>query len=330
MADERDDATPTGAPLEDETSTTQDLRAALSRARIDDLPAEPDLAADLPSAASVQPAPTVEPDAFASALGASAAAASTPADTGNLGDIALPNESANMIQVSADHPMAQFYLNTPNPPEFKGNRGFGVLVALLAAVAYKLLFAGVISALLAPSVTMSEFPAALFEYLFSLVFIIPVATFLVSMIVLVLIVNRGGWWAYVFGSFFVGIAVWAGAAVGLALSPDLSDFEGRLDGLQNLLAIALLPISILAGIAAREVAIWFGAWIGAHGRKVKARNALALAEYEEALASSNTQPSGAQTLVVESVSEIVVSETAVPAAPEADAPQANGESTNPS
>ena len=37
-------------------------------------------------------------------------------------------------------------------------------------------------------------------------------------------------------------------------------------------------------VAAREASIWFGAWIGARGRKMKRLNAEAITGYETALA----------------------------------------------
>jgi hypothetical protein len=42
----------------------------------------------------------------------------------------------------------------------------------------------------------------------------------------------------------------------------------------------LNPGAIAAGVVAREVPIWFGAWIAARGRKVTARNIEARQEYD--------------------------------------------------
>lgn len=282
MSDEIEDAVPTGASLDDETSTTQDLRAALSRARVDDLQPSAESLEALPSAAPVAdtPAPSSAPaedDAFAVALGGTASASAAEAQT----SAAAPG----MIQVPADHPMAQFYADTPEAPQFKGNRGAGILIALVAGVAFAVLFAGIIAALLAPSLTMSEFTVTIVEYLLSLAFIVPVGVFVIALIVLVLVANRAGWWAYVLGGFPVGIVVWAAAVGGLILSPDLSGYT-RQEGLINFTAIMLFPLPILAGVAAREISVWFGAWIGARGRKIRAHNAAALEEYEAALAET--------------------------------------------
>lgn len=281
MSDEIENATPTGAPLDDESSTTQDLRAALSRARVDDLQNEDSASDALPSAApgadSVsEPAETPNEDAFAAAIGATAATTE---------QAAAPTLAPGMIQVPADHPMAQFYADTPEAPQFKGNRGAGILISLVAGLAFAVLFAGIIAALLAPSLTMTEFTTTIIEYLLSLAFLVPVAVFVVALILLVLVANRSGWWAYVLGGFLVGVAVWAAAVVGLILSPDLSGYT-RQEGLMNITTLMLFPLPILAGVAARETSVWFGAWIGARGRKMRAHNEAALNEYEAALAES--------------------------------------------
>lgn len=295
---EEQDGIDNAAPIEDESSTTQDLRAALNRARVDDLPENSVQGEDLPSAAatapSVQDAPSNEApvftappevDSFEAALDPEAAAATVLAAGAAAGAANAGAEPLSTIQVPTDHPMAGFYLDAPSAPEFKSNRGMGILISLLATVAYAVLFAGIISALLAPLYTASEFLPALFDYLLSLAFLIPVGVFFVTLVLLVVIVNRSGWWAYVFGGFFVGVAVWLAAIGGMVLSPDLSGMS-RLEAFNSLLVIALLPLPILAGVAARELTVWFGAWIGARGRKVTARNAQALEEYENALAES--------------------------------------------
>lgn len=282
MSDEIENPTPTGAALDDEASTTQDLRAALSRARVDDLQNAPAPVESLPSAApNAAKENDVAEDAFAVALGGAAAASSVTAP-------AAEAVAPGMIQVPADHPMAQFYADTPEAPQFKNNRGGGVLISLLAGAAFAVLFAGIIAALLAPSLTMSEFSVMIIEYLLSLAFLIPVGVFVVSLIVLVLVANRAGWWAYVLGGFLVGVAVWAAAVAGLILSPDLSGFT-RQEGLLNITTLMLFPIAILAGVAARETTVWFGAWIGARGRKIRAHNTRALEEYEAALADNQPQ-----------------------------------------
>lgn len=303
MADEREETTPTGAPLEDESTTTQDLRAALSRARVDDL--SPAGASSTENATVTASAALHDVSPETSSGGETVSENSVPPVTpeGPAGATAISaspepvqpevQSRPDVIEVPINHPMAALYMNTPEPPEFKGNRGIGVLIALLAGVAFAALFAGIIALILAPTLTPSQFSVIFVEYLLSLAFIIPAATFVVALIVLVIISNRAGWWAYVLGGFIVGVVVWIAATGGIALSPDISELTRR-EGLESLFVLALLPMPLLAGVAAREMTVWFGAWIGARGRKVTARNELALAEYEEALVESqNSAAAGA-------------------------------------
>lgn len=205
------------------------------------------------------------------------------------------------IVISADHPMAALYMQTPSAPELRGNRGAGVLISLLATIVFALVFAGVIALALAPSTPPSQFVAALTDAA-----LWPVAaaslTFFIGLAVLVLIVGRAGWWAYVLGGFLVGVLVWLGTIVGVAYATFLSVGGAGLSELVNgdtagggvtplglIQALGLTLIPIAAGIVAREATVWFGAWIGARGRKVTRKNAEAITEYEAALAEAQAK-----------------------------------------
>jgi hypothetical protein len=71
--------------------------------------------------------------------------------------------------------------------------------------------------------------------------------FALGFIVLVVILNRAGWWAHVIGK----TPAEANAAFG---------------------ALATNPLMIAAALVAREVSIWIGLAIAARGRRVRARN----------------------------------------------------------
>ena len=45
------------------------------------------------------------------------------------------------------------------------------------------------------------------------------------------------------------------------------------------------PFAIVAAVIARELPIWFGGWIAAHGRTVNERNRVALEEYDRMIAA---------------------------------------------
>ena len=188
------------------------------------------------------------------------------------------------IRIASDHPMAALYMQSPMPPEIRGNRGAGVLIALLGTLGFALVLAGAVAVWLAPTLAPSQFLSGFVGSLLTWSFIAATVGFFIGLTVLVLIVGRAGWWAYVLGGFFVGVFVWAAATAGLVV--------GAL-GWRALLDVApaaliqefgiTLP-AIAAGIIGREATVWFGAWIGARGKRMKQRNAEELAAYEAALA----------------------------------------------
>lgn len=188
------------------------------------------------------------------------------------------------IRISSDHPMAALYMQSPMPPEIRGNRGAGVLIALLATLGFAVVCAGVVALWLAPTLAPSQFVAGLTESLLAWSFIAATIAFFVGLVVLVLIVGRAGWWAYVLGGFLVGVFVWAAATAGLVV--DALGWRALID-LPPATLIERFGISlpaIAAGVVAREATVWFGAWIGSRGKRMKQRNAEELAAYEAALA----------------------------------------------
>lgn len=206
------------------------------------------------------------------------------------------------IRISADHPMAALYMQTPMPPDLKGNRGAGILITLLATLGFAVLYAGLIAIMLAPSFPPSTFLSeGLLPWVTSWGFIAGVSAFFVGLSVLVLIFGRAGWWAYVLFSLFVGIAVWTASTAVFALTGDPASTVAEyakavgqpVGEWRTTLAISKsiafgLP-TLGAAVLAREVAVWFGAWIGARGRKVTGNNAALLAEYEVALGEVKAQ-----------------------------------------
>ncbi|MGK0716371.1 hypothetical protein ACR5KS_09990 [Leucobacter sp. W1153] len=213
----------------------------------------------------------------ASGAAAGAASAPTAADLGPARD--------GEIRISSDHPMAALYMQTPMPPEIKGNRGAGILIALLASVGFALVFAGVIALIAAPSYPPSTFLAeGLLPALLTWSYLGSVLAFFVGLAFLVLISGRAGWWAYVIGGFFVGLIVFVAAFFGMVIDTGEEFRSSVSDLLAARLRMSALIVAIIAAVIAREVTVWFGAWIGSRGRKVARKNAAAVAEYEIALA----------------------------------------------
>lgn len=188
--------------------------------------------------------------------------------------------------VTADHPMAALYMQQPDPPVMKSNRVGGLLISLLATVGFSVVYAGLLALWLSPKFPPSTFlQEGLYPYLVSLGFVIPCAAFFVSMLILVMIFNRAGWWVYAVLGFFVAGIVWVSAGVGYAMSPQLLDgATGAEHNIARYLEFALTIPALFAALAGREVAVWFGAWIGARGRRCKLKNKAAQQEYEQKLA----------------------------------------------
>ncbi|TBN57841.1 hypothetical protein EYE40_10815 [Glaciihabitans arcticus] len=175
------------------------------------------------------------------------------------------------------------YVTEPSAPVRKGNRGLGSLIAVGAALVYGVLLAIVF--LIYASAVVGR---PTFSLLASPALLIPILLFAVALVLLVLIVNRAGWWSYVFGSVLVALAVYFGTAGALALASGivLETPEGasRLYG-----ELLLNPPVIIAALLAREVAVWAGAIIGSRGRRVRTRNAEARAAFDAEKAARRAQ-----------------------------------------
>ncbi len=202
-------------------------------------------------------------------------------DTATQTDYVPTPAEHSTVQQSQPTPI---YVQAPVPPRNKGNRGPGILIALIATVAYAALFAilvSIISGLASSSV--AEATRTFSEFIIRPVFYIPVIFFFLALAALIAIVNRAGWWAYVLGGFLVAVVVYFSYIGGALLTVRAWEFTpseaGRFIGTQW-----LTPFAVGAAVLAREVPIWFGAWIARNGRKVTARNQEARKEYDRQIA----------------------------------------------
>jgi len=162
--------------------------------------------------------------------------------------------------------MQTVYVPAPVPPFKKGNRGFGVLIALLSSLVFAGFYALVIAAIQAGEIGVFRF-----DFFGSLDFYMPIAFFFVGFVIVVLLANRASWWSFVVGSLFVALFVYF-ASVGAGLLAN-NVFGLTPTNAARLFSAALLnPFVIAAALIARETSMWMGALISARGRKVKARN----------------------------------------------------------
>ncbi|HEY4153587.1 MAG TPA: hypothetical protein VGM38_09730 [Pseudolysinimonas sp.] len=160
------------------------------------------------------------------------------------------------------------YVETPVPPRARGNRVVGVLLAILGAVIFAAVFA-IACALLIDLQYGDLFGPMFGAFLGSAYFWVPALVFLVGLVLLVLILNRAGWWTHVLGSLVLAVAVYFGTIGALLLAGNV--FHGSPQPLV-FAQLAVHPFVIAAAVIAREVSIWIGLAIAARGRRVKERN----------------------------------------------------------
>lgn len=245
---------PTAASGEPTTATGEPVYDLVEVAPVEASETEPVLATHNPAAAAV-PEPVREP---------------------------VRSEAAPLAATSAAS-MQTIYVAAPVAPRKKGNRGIGVLIAVLSTI----IFAGLYALVLALTLPIFR-GGSRYDFLGSVEFYIPVLFFLVGFIVLVLIANRANWWAYVLGSLFVGLFVYFGTiATGLLIGNVFAETSA---GALRLFGQALInPFVIAAGLLAREVSMWMGFIISARGRRLKVSNAEAHANFERESAARQTE-----------------------------------------
>lgn len=174
------------------------------------------------------------------------------------------------------------YVDAPKPFVKKGNRGFGILIAIISTVIF-----AVVTAIADVIVEVVSGAAVSFGFVSTLDFYFPVIMFLVGFVLLVLIVNRAGWPAHVIGSIFVGLVTYFGApAFYLAFHASTvpSNEIGQTYGAQ-----LVAPGLIVAALLAREVSLWMGFSVASRGRKVKARNVDAKVLYDQEIAAKRAE-----------------------------------------
>lgn len=175
------------------------------------------------------------------------------------------------------------YVQAPEPPKAKGNRGFGILVALIGTVLFAALYLGAAYLLLLSQGDAGSATEQLAQFAAKQLFWVPVAVFFLGFALLAAIVNKGAWWTYAVFGLLVAAAVYfsyvGGALWSVAWTITPSDVPGFVA--QRWLD----PFAIVAAVIAREIPIWLGGWIAARGRKVTERNRLALEAYDREIAA---------------------------------------------
>lgn len=207
--------------------------------------------------------------------------------------LATPVESTTEVAAEPVTPAHQVvYIHAPAAPRKKGNRGIGALLAVLSGIVFAALLA--VATAIIGLVTGGRFT---FSFLTDARFYIPVLIFIIGFVLLVLILNRAAWWAYILGSLVLAVFVYFGTVgVGLLGQGIISHTPQEAALMYG--AALRDPFVIVSALLAREVSIWVGAGIAFRGRRVKLRNVEAHATYEKELEEKRAEHAqGAATAV---------------------------------
>lgn len=263
------------------------LDSAASPATPDETPAE-EQSATGPIVAESEVAGEVAADGAGPASDESAASGDSPVEAADYaGAEAGPSATQPVVPVEPAA-VQTVYVHAPVPPHKKGNRGIGSLIALGSAVVFAAVYAAVVLAVVPLFAPPRAVGFEFMGFIGSQVFFVPVLVFAVGFILLVLILNRASWWAYIVGSLFVGLFVYF---VGIGILLLLSGVVGLTPSAaaKVFLTATQSPILITAGLVAREVSLWMGVVVAARGRRIKARNAEARAGYDRDTARARAE-----------------------------------------
>ncbi len=175
------------------------------------------------------------------------------------------------------------YVQAPTPPRKKGNRGGGAAIAVASGI----IFAAALAAL---SALVGFFASGTFSFTFlaQATFYSPVLLFIIAFVLLVLVVNRASWWAYIFGSILVAVVVYFGTiALGLLSTGIILNTPEEASA--RYAAQLTNPFVVIATLLAREVSLWMGALIARRGRKLKASNSVARDTWEREVAEKKAE-----------------------------------------
>jgi hypothetical protein len=176
------------------------------------------------------------------------------------------------------------FVQAPEAPRPRGNRGAAGAIGLLAAVVFAVLY---LAATLAVGLLFRDFALddILDETLAALTtwsLWVPVVVFYIAFWFLGALINRGAWGHWVVWGLLVGVAAWGGHILGQLFQAPFWILTAR-EGADLIMEQALAPLAIVAFVLGRELTIWFGAWVARRGRRITELNDEAQREYERTL-----------------------------------------------
>lgn len=192
----------------------------------------------------------------------------------------VPMDDAPVV-AAAPQPI---FVQAPEAPHPRGNRGAAGAIGLLATLAFALLMFGV---LVGYGFLVGAFDAAAaVDYMLAIVgsalFWVPVIVFFFAFWTLGAILNRARWAHWVIWGLLVGVASYAGYLLGALIQAPFWELTAR-EGATLLEGQLFFPYAILSFVLGRELTIWFGAWVARRGKRVTELNEEAQREYERTL-----------------------------------------------
>ena len=215
------------------------------------------IVAETPAADAAWPAPA-EVGGYQGAYGSAADDQPT---------VAVGAEAAAVAAAPVAH--QPIFVQAPEAPRPRGNRGASGAIGLVATIAFGVLLLGAWTGigLLMGTLHADGYTDALVHLLSSWTFWTPVALFFIGFWLLGAIINRGRWGHWVVWGLIVGVISWAGFVLGQFFEAPFWTITAS-EGLKLLETQTLAPMAVASFIIGRELTIWFGAWAAARGKKV--------------------------------------------------------------
>ena len=201
----------------------------------------------------------------------------------------VPSEPAAAEPAIVPVQQQPIFVQAPEPPQERGNRGTAGAIGLLATVVFAILYLGATLGLgaVAGDVTGENIGEAALAPLTTWGFWAPVVLFFLGFWLLGAFINRGRWGLWVVFGIIVGLIAYGGHILGALFEAPFWLLTAR-EG-SELIAVQLFhPLAIAAFVLGRELTIWFGAWVARSGARKTELNAEAQREYERTLEAGPT------------------------------------------
>ena len=196
----------------------------------------------------------------------------------------VPVDSAPVHDAFVAGAAQPIFVQVPEPPRKRGNRGAAGLIGLLAAIVFAALSFGIIYGygFLSGQVTSASASGDALDVIRSWAFWLPVVAFFLGFWLLGAVLNRARWPHWVIWGLLVGVVAYGGYLLGALFEARFWELTSR-EGLSMIDQQLFSPFAILSFVLGRELTIWFGAWVAARGKRVAALNDEAQREYERTL-----------------------------------------------